>query len=87
MLGTREQEETKQRPSPCVANTLAEEMDKKQNVIYSCGDKFMREKQCRLREWRVTESSVLNQVIRGLRKKHLSGVLNEGEEWVMRVSG
>lgn len=64
VLGTREREETKQRPSSYVANSLAEEMGKKQNAIYSCGDKFMGEKQCRLREWRVTEGSMLNQVIR-----------------------
>lgn len=64
VLGTREQEETKQSPSSCVANNLAEEIGKKQNVIYSCADKFMEEKQCRLRERRVAEGSILNLVIR-----------------------
>lgn len=59
VLGTREQEETKQRPSSCLANNLAEEMGKKQNVIYSRGDKFMGEKQCRLKEWKGTQGSAV----------------------------
>lgn len=63
MIGPREHKETKQSPSSGVANNLARETVNK-NVVYSCDDEFMAEKQCRLKEWRVTEGSLLDQVIR-----------------------
>ena len=40
VLGTEEQEETKQSPSSCIAHILAGEIANK-DVIYSCGSKFM----------------------------------------------